>query len=112
MLSKANKGDEQQPLVTVDPQPEALVEARRRWAELLRRIFEVDPLACPRCGEEMRIVAFITEPQQIDRILDHLRPEPLATGTDRGDLQLDVWASSPIYLSIGVLLPCWENLLL
>ena len=44
MRRKANKGDEQQPLVTVDPQPEALVEARRRWAELLRRIFEVDPL--------------------------------------------------------------------
>ncbi len=73
MRRKANKGDVQQPLVTVDPQPEALVEARRRWAELLRRIFEVDPLACPRCGEEMRIVAFVTEPQQIDRILEHLR---------------------------------------
>jgi hypothetical protein len=38
-----------------------------------RRIFEVDPLACPRCGQEMRIVAFITEPKTIDRILDHLR---------------------------------------
>ena len=56
-----------------DPEPEALSEARRRWAELLRRIFEVDPLACPRCGEQMRIVAFITEPQQIDGILEHLR---------------------------------------
>ena len=32
-------------------------------AELLRRIFEVDPLACPRCGQQMRIVAFITEPR-------------------------------------------------
>jgi hypothetical protein len=27
-----------------------LQAARRRWAELLRRIFEVDPLGCPRCG--------------------------------------------------------------
>ena len=26
-------------------------------------------------------------------------------------VQLDVWASNPIYLSIGVLLPCWGNLL-
>ena len=57
----------------VDPEPEVLREARRRWAELLRRIFEADPLACPRCGEEMRIVAFITEPNVIDRILEHLR---------------------------------------
>ncbi len=39
-------------------------------AELLRRIFEVDPLECPRCGQTMRIVAFITEPQVIDRILE------------------------------------------
>ena len=52
MRRKANKGDEQQPLVTVDPQPEALVEARRRWAKLLRKILEVEPLACPRCGED------------------------------------------------------------
>jgi hypothetical protein len=63
MRRKADEGDEQQPLVTVEPEPEALREAKRRWAQLLRRIFEVDPLACPRCGEEMRIVSFITEPK-------------------------------------------------
>ena len=51
----------------------SLPEARCRWAELLRRLFEVDPLRCPRCGHEMRIVAFITQPQVIDRILAHLR---------------------------------------
>ena len=43
------------------------------WAELLHRIFEVEPLECPRCGQTMRIVALITEPTVIDRILDHLR---------------------------------------
>ena len=57
----------------VDPEPEALRDAKRRWAELLRRLFEVDPLACPRCGTEMRIVACITEPATIDRFLEHLR---------------------------------------
>ena len=57
----------------VDPEPEALLEAKRRWAELLRRILEVEPLPCPRCGETMRIVAFITEPKVIDRILEHVR---------------------------------------
>ena len=45
---------------------------RRRWAQLIRRIFEVDPLVCPRCGEAMRILAFVTEPKVIDRILKHL----------------------------------------
>jgi hypothetical protein len=73
MRRKATEAGEEQPVVCVDPEPEVLSEAALRWAELLRRIFEVDPLACPRCGEEMRIVAFVTEPKTIDRILDHLR---------------------------------------
>ena len=46
--------------------------ARRRWAELIRRIYEVDPLVCPRCGGQMRIIAFITEPRVIGKILRHL----------------------------------------
>ena len=54
--------------VRVDQRPNAVREARRRWAELLRRLFEVEPLACPRCGGAMRIVAFITAPKQIDRV--------------------------------------------
>ena len=70
---KANGDAVEEPLVMVDPKPEAIRKAKRRWAELLRRIFEVDPLVCPRCGDEMRIVALITEAKTIDRILDHLR---------------------------------------
>ena len=62
-----------QPLVCVEPTPEELREARRRWAELVRRILEVEPLECPRCGQTMRIVGFITQPQVIDHILDHFR---------------------------------------
>ena len=34
--------------------------ARYAWALLLARIYEVFPLVCPRCGGEMRIIAFIT----------------------------------------------------
>ena len=45
---------------------------RRRWAHLIRRIFEADPLVCPRCGEAMPIIAFVTEPKVIDRILKHI----------------------------------------
>jgi len=66
-------GTEGQQTVYAASVPVPLREARRRWAELLRRIFEVEPLECPRCGQSMRIVAFITEPQVIDRIVDHLR---------------------------------------
>ena len=56
-------GTEGQQTVYAASVPVPLREARRRWAELLRRIFEVEPLECPRCGQAMRIVAFITEPQ-------------------------------------------------
>ncbi len=59
--------------VEVEPVQPSIQEARRRWAELLRRIFEVNPLRCSRCAHEMRIVAFITQPRVIDRILTHLR---------------------------------------
>jgi hypothetical protein len=62
-----------EPPVVVEPRPLALGEARRRWAELLRQIFEVDPLRCPSCGAEMRVVAFITQRAVIERILDYVR---------------------------------------
>jgi hypothetical protein len=51
----------------------APTDAARRWAALLRQIFEVDPLVCPRCAGPMRIVAFITQSAVIDQILTHLR---------------------------------------
>ena len=71
---EANGDGIEQPLEIVDPEPEAVREAKRRWANLLRRILEVEPLRCPRCGETtMRIVSFITEPKTIDKILEHLR---------------------------------------
>ncbi len=61
------------PITVAEPEALPLREARRRWAELLRRIYEVDPLTCPACGGAMRILAFLTERAVIYRILDHLR---------------------------------------
>jgi hypothetical protein len=51
--------------------------ARYAWALLLARIYEVFPLTCPRCGGEMRIIAFITEAVVVRDILAHLG-EPTA----------------------------------
>jgi len=49
-------------------------QARRKaWARLIRRVFEVDPLVCPTCGGEMRIISVILDPARITTILDHLR---------------------------------------
>lgn len=49
------------------PPPGERAALRRRWANLIRRVYEVDPSVCPRCGCEMRVVRFITEPGLIKR---------------------------------------------
>jgi len=46
---------------------------RRRWAEMIKRIYEVDPLVCPSCGSEMKVVAFIIDHAVVDKILRHLK---------------------------------------
>jgi hypothetical protein len=35
----------------------------RTWAMLIKRIYEVDPLACPKCGGVMKVVSFIEPPR-------------------------------------------------
>ena len=63
------------------PAPPGSAEALRRqsWARLLRKVFEIDPLRCPRCGVEMEIVAWITKPSVIDAILKHRREHGLVS---------------------------------
>ncbi len=45
---------------------------RRQWAQLIRRIYEADPLLCT-CGAQMRVISFITEPPVVRKILEHLQ---------------------------------------
>ena len=42
------------------------------WASLLRHGFEIDSLACTRCGSRMRIIAAVTQPDEVRRMLAHL----------------------------------------
>ena len=51
---------------------------RYPWAELLQRVFAVDALRCPGCGERMRMIAAITNPLIARRILKHLGLPPRA----------------------------------
>ena len=37
------------------------------------KIYEVDSLICPRCGGDMRIIAFIEDYKIVKKILDYLR---------------------------------------
>jgi hypothetical protein len=42
------------------------------WARLIAKVYEIDPLVCPRCGSEMILIAVITDPAQVRTILRHL----------------------------------------
>jgi len=46
---------------------------RQTWAMLIKRVYEIDPLICPRCGGAMMVIAFIKPPQRdvIEKILQH-----------------------------------------
>ena len=50
--------------------------SRIAWAKLMARVGEEFPLECPACGGDIRLIAFITEPGPIRKILTHLG-EPL-----------------------------------
>jgi hypothetical protein len=50
--------------------------SRIAWAKLLARVGEEFPLECPNCGGDIRLIAFITQPGPIRKILTHLG-EPL-----------------------------------
>jgi hypothetical protein len=45
---------------------------RKSWARLIQKIYEVDPLICPKCKGTMRIISFIEDAQVIREILTHL----------------------------------------
>ena len=46
---------------------------RRCWAMLIKRIYQADPLRCPKCGGTMKIIAFIEARQGelIRKLLEH-----------------------------------------
>jgi hypothetical protein len=43
------------------------------WAEMIRKVYEVDPMVCPQCGGTMKIIAFLTDYAVVDHIIDHLK---------------------------------------
>jgi hypothetical protein len=99
----------------VERDPRAITEAHRRrldggrllaatprldWGKLLERTYQVDVFTCPRCHGATRVIAAITEPAVIRKILDHVREpparappsgarEPGEDGIDTADVWLD-----------------------
>ncbi len=42
------------------------------WRECIKKIWKDDPLICPECQSEMRIISFIDNPKIIKKILKYL----------------------------------------
>lgn len=45
---------------------------RRDWARLIQKIYETDPLVCPKCKGPTRIISFIEKGEVVREILKHL----------------------------------------
>lgn len=58
---------------TAAPRSPTAREARKGWAALIKKVYESDPLCCPKCGSAMMIIAFIERHQTgvIEKILRH-----------------------------------------
>jgi len=46
---------------------------RLTWAQRLKRAFKFDVTVCPLCGGTLRVIADITDPAIVDKILSHIR---------------------------------------
>lgn len=85
---------------------------RIAWADLLKRVFEVDALRCPDCGGRMRLIAPITEAIVAQRILESLllpsRAPPLSRveALDPRSETID-WSFEET-LEAGPSDPCWD----
>lgn len=84
----------------LDTQTSETGGALSAWARLIKRVYEVDPLECPCCGGQMKIVSFIERCQGdvIEQILRHcsLWEGPLRTSVGaRGPPQQPARASPP-----------------
>jgi hypothetical protein len=58
-----------------EPKPQLSVSAkqsRAAWARLIKKVYQADPLCCPRCHKPMKVIAVITDPAQVLKILRHL----------------------------------------
>jgi hypothetical protein len=48
-------------------------QVRSSWARLIKKVYEADPLVCPRCSGPLKIISLIGDGAVIEKILRHLK---------------------------------------
>jgi hypothetical protein len=89
---------EEKPAHVSDPEMETVSSkaSKQSWARLIQKVYEVDPLICEKCGHEMRVMAIITEPHEVRKILECLKRSH-APPFDKGALKASL--STPYFVS-------------
>ncbi len=59
--------------VTEIPSPLISRELIKRWSYFIRKVYETDPLVCPKCSGEMHIISFIDQLAVIKKTSSTLR---------------------------------------
>ena len=82
------------------PKPKANTGTRSYrvpWADLLKKVFAVDVLACPDCGGRLQVIAFIADDTVARRILLHLRLDSRGPTVARAQAPPDFSELGPSY---------------
>ncbi len=53
---------------------------------LRRKVYEIDPLLCPYCGAEMKVIAFIEDHKVIDNIITGRTHQEFEVSKDKGNV--------------------------
>jgi len=78
--------------------------ASKYWATWIKKIYNVDPLLCPKCQHQMKVVAFIHDPKEISAIAKNRGIQPCRAPPP---LTASVRAENKIKES--TIIPIWET---
>ena len=93
--------------------PPPLKLPSRKWRDLIRQAWHVDPLQCPVCQKQMRVIAFIDNPEVVEKILRHLNLwcGPAAFAPARPPPASDPESSEPEFHIGYDVMPEYENVI-
>ena len=70
---RQSSADQTTRATATDSESPWIQQPKANWAALIKLIYEVDPLLCPKCHSRMRVISVIQDPAVIDKILNHLQ---------------------------------------